>query len=124
MEDTSLAGLDHHYGAMQGELEVVTPQSFLSSHSIVDTCAPRGDVPTTAAQDLLNLRVCLAKVDPLSMVKAKSQLLLEHKTGQNFSRKVGQIKHIEVGGNLVGSSFCKYLTFSCIIVWTLCCNCI
>ena len=29
-----------------------------------------------------------------------------------------------VGGNSVGSSFFKYLTFSCIIVWTLCCNCI
>jgi hypothetical protein len=29
-----------------------------------------------------------------------------------------------VGGNSVVSSFCKYLTFSCIIVWTLCCNCI
>ena len=27
-----------------------------------------------------------------------------------------------VGGDSVDSSFCKYLSFSCIIVWTLCCN--
>ena len=29
-----------------------------------------------------------------------------------------------VGSNLVASSFCKYLSFSWIIVWALCCNCI
>jgi hypothetical protein len=33
-EETSLARLNHHYGVTQGELEVVTPQSFCS---IMDT---------------------------------------------------------------------------------------
>ena len=41
----------------------------------------------------------------------------------------GSDRELDVGsilvcGNSVASSFCKYLTFSCLIVWTLCCNCI
>jgi hypothetical protein len=67
-------------GCKEGKLQVVTPRSFPSSHSdeaSMDTCAPRGDVPTTAAQDsLLDPRVCLAKVDRLSMNPNKTKHLL------------------------------------------------
>jgi hypothetical protein len=75
-------------GCEERQLQVVTPCSSPSSHSdeaSVDTCAPRGDVPTTAAQASLDLRVRPLKVDRVTTNPDKTRHLLSE------SRTVRQI---------------------------------
>jgi hypothetical protein len=42
----------------------------------MDSCASRGDVPSTAAQESLDLRACPAKVDLVTMNPDKAKHLL------------------------------------------------
>ena len=66
-------------GCEEERLQVVTPRSFPSSHSdeaSVDTCAPRADVATTAAQESLNPRVRPSKVDRVTTNPDKTRHLL------------------------------------------------
>jgi hypothetical protein len=72
-------------GCKERQLQVVTPCSSPSNRSdeaSVDTCAPRGDVPMTAAQESLDLRVRPSKVDRVTMNPNKEKHLLSE------SRKV------------------------------------